>query len=173
MRGIRQWANRIAFGGASACLIVCGHVKNPGTCLKYQNIFHHINLSSRVDVAYLCVVLCLFWFGAVQSGLCCSYLEVSPNFSGIMNTLGMFYLHLILWLIFESILMVGNMCAALAGLFAPVTVSFCVGKWGPHDGWNIVFYLTAIMCLISVILWGQWQSSEVVPALNTARSTRR
>lgn len=67
--GVRQWANRVAFGGASFCLLICGRLTN-------------------AELAFFFMVLCLFFFGAVQSGLSCSYMEVSPKFSGIMNTVG-------------------------------------------------------------------------------------
>jgi MFS family permease len=67
VRDIRQGAERVAFMGAGGCLLACGFISEP-------------------LVAYSFMVLALWCFGAIQSGISCAYLEVSPNFSNIMNS---------------------------------------------------------------------------------------
>ena len=94
------------------------------------------------------MVFALFFFGAVQSGVSCAYLDISPNFSNTMNT-------------------VGNMVGAVAGIVGPIVVSICITVWEGRLGWQIAFFITAIMCIVALIAWAKWQTSDIVEVLNT------
>ncbi len=67
------------------------------------------------EIAFTLLVMSLFFIGACHSGINCAYLDVSPNYSSIMNT-------------------IGNSIGAVAGLTGPLVVSaFLVtfeGSWG-------------------------------------------
>ena len=129
VRDIRQWAQRTAFIGAGGCLLACGFISEP-------------------LVAYTFMVLALWCFGAIQSGISCSYLEASPNFSNIMNT-------------------IGNMMGAIAGVLVPIIVSIFVTTWEGRFGWQVAFLLTVAMCAVSLVCWKLFITSEIIPALNT------
>lgn len=94
------------------------------------------------------MVLSLFFFGAGASGLNCAFLDISPRFSSTINT-------------------IGNTVGAIAGLLGPIIVSALTtaieGKWG----WRLVFILTAGLGVVSVIVWSIFQTSDIIPALNT------
>lgn len=64
---VRQWAQFIALGGSSSCLLICSFI-------------------SRVELAVFFLVLALFFYGATQSGLSCAFLDVSPNYSYSLNS---------------------------------------------------------------------------------------
>lgn len=129
IRDIRQWAERTALIGASGCLLACGFISQP-------------------LVAFSFMVLALWCFGAIQSGISCSYLEASPNFSNIMNT-------------------IGNMMGAMAGVIVPIIVSVLVSTWEGRFGWQVAFLLTAGLCALSLLTWKLFITSEIIPALNT------
>jgi MFS family permease len=94
------------------------------------------------------MVLSLFFFGAGASGLNCAFLDISPRFSSTINT-------------------IGNTVGAIAGLLGPILVSGLTtaieGKWG----WRLVFILTAGLGVISIIVWSIFQTSDIIPVLNT------
>lgn len=98
--------------------------------------------------AFAFMVLSLFFFGAGASGINCAFLDISPRYSSTINT-------------------IGNTVGAVSGLLAPIIVSALVtsieGKWG----WRFVFMLTAAMGVVSIIIWAIFQTSDVVPVLNT------
>jgi hypothetical protein len=152
------------------------------TCNTQYRQHYLVSVSLSVELAYAFMVLSLFFFGAIQSGLSCAYLEVAPAHSGIMNTIGVHRptplhtsnpdLHSFIYFSFTHLFTVipsfasGNMFAALAGLAVPVVVSTCVEVWGVKDGWMVVFNATATMCLVSLATWKIYQTSEVVHDLN-------
>jgi MFS family permease len=129
VRDVRQWAMRVAFIGAGCFLIAMGFIKIPG-------------------VAFTCMVLALWFFGALQAGISCAYLDASPNFSTTMNT-------------------IGNMLGAVAGVVAPIIVALFITTWEGRKGWQTAFFLTAAMCAVSLIFWKLNITSEIVPELNT------
>lgn len=99
------------------------------------------------------MVLSLFFFGAGASGLNCAFLDISPRYSSTINT-------------------IGNTVGAISGLLAPIIVSALVtaieGKWG----WRLVFMLTAAMGVVSIVVWAIFQTSDVIPVLNTPVETK-
>ena len=92
------------------------------------------------------LVMTLAFFGSIQSGLACVYMDVAPNFSSEINT-------------------VGNLLGAIAGTLGPITVSLLVGAFG-SAGWRITFYITAGLSLIALIAWARYQTSDIIPELN-------
>lgn len=98
------------------------------------------------------LILALFFHGATQAGLSCVFLDVSPNYSCSLNSLA-------------------NMVGALAGILSPLTVSmFTTTSFGRGaDGWKIVFWLTALQCAVALYFWYHYQTSDVIPVLNSPR----
>ena len=98
------------------------------------------------------MVLALFFFGAGASGLNCAFLDISPRFSSTINT-------------------IGNTVGAISGLLAPIIVSALItaieGKWG----WRLVFMFTAGLGVVSIIIWAIFQTSDIIPVLNTPVET--
>ena len=39
--------------------------------------------------------------------------------------------------------------------------------WADNWGWRVVFLSTAAMCAFSLVIWAAFQTSDIVPALNT------
>jgi len=129
IRDVRQWANRIAFIGASGSLVISGFMTSPGAAFVFMNVG-------------------LSFFGFVVSGLACVFLEVSPNFSSTINT-------------------VANMVGAIAGFVGPLTVSLFLLIFESSElAWRMVFFLTSLFAVLSLLHWHIYQTSEVVPALN-------
>lgn len=129
VRDVRQWANRIAFIGASGSLVISGYMASPGVAFVFMNVG-------------------LSFFGFVVSGVNCAFLEVSPNFSSTINT-------------------VANMVGAIAGFVGPMIVSLCLLIFESSElAWRMVFFITSVFALLSLLHWHIYQTSEVVPALN-------
>ncbi len=102
-------------------------------------------------VAYGCMIGTQLLLGAVQVALPCAYTDVAPSFSSSFNSLG-------------------NTMGALAGLCGPMIVGYLTTRWPENNGiwgWRIVFMMTAAMCCASLGLWYAFQTSEIVPELNT------
>lgn len=95
------------------------------------------------------MVFSLFFFGASASGIACCYLEVAPNFSSMLNTLG-------------------NTVGAVAGLTGPLVVGILTTSFDSSLGWKLVFLLTFLQAAISLVVFYKYQSSVPVPELNTA-----
>jgi MFS family permease len=128
-RKVRQYAQFIAFGGASVCLVICSFSPDP-------------------YMGFAFVVISMAFFGATQSGVGCSFLDVSPLFGSNIYT-------------------VANFCGAVAGIIAPIIVSGATSQWEGSWGWRFVFLLTALYCYVALFLWYNFQTSNVVPELNT------
>lgn len=128
-RTVRQVAMFIGLGLSSTFLIICGYVNN-------------------AYLSFFMMVLSQAMLGACQSGIACAYLDVSPNFSSVLNT-------------------VGNTFAAIAGIVGPLVVSLFISSYKGMLGWRYVFILTFIMSAISLILWAIFQTSDIVSILNT------
>ena len=99
-------------------------------------------------VAFACMVLALWCFGSLQAGISCAYLDASPNFSTTMNTLG-------------------NTMGAIAGVVSPIVVAAFITTWEGRKGWQAAFFLTGMMCVVSLVAWKIYITSEIVPELNT------
>lgn len=99
--------------------------------------------------AFSFMVIALFFFGAVQCGLACAFIDISPNYSNTMAS-------------------VGNAIGAVAGFTGPIVVSVLITSFEGRRGWQLSFYLTGIMCVVSLVFWKMYQTSEVIPVLNTA-----
>lgn len=104
----------------------------------------------NVYVAYMCITIAQAIQGAGQSGTGCNYLDICPRYSSNLNS-------------------VGNTFSAIAGIIGPIIVSAFITALGNDLGWKVVFFLTSLMCLIAMILWYLYQTSEVVPVLNSPR----
>jgi MFS family permease len=105
-------------------------------------------------VAYTFLILSLFFFGANHSGIHCAYLDVSPNFSSIMNT-------------------VGNTGGAVAGLTGPLIVSAFTITFKGVWGWRAVFLLVYGLCILALTFWALFQTSSIVPVLNTPKRRKQ
>eukprot|EP01041_Mallomonas_annulata_P012105 gene12105-25395_t len=98
--------------------------------------------------AVILLILALFCFGAAQCGVSCAYLDVSPNYSTVLHA-------------------VGSTLGAIAGMSAPMIVAYCTATWEGVWGWRIVFMLTAFQSFIALIAWILFQTSDIVPELNS------
>lgn len=94
------------------------------------------------------MVFSLFFFGAASSGISCCYLEVAPNFSSVINT-------------------IGNTVGAVAGVTGPLLVGILTTSFEGSWGWRLVFFLTLLQAIVTLIIFAIYQSSDVVPELNT------
>lgn len=128
-RTVRQVAQFIAFMGSGSMLLLCGFMED-----RY--------------VAYGFLILGQSFLGASQSGLGCSFLDVSPTFSSTMNT-------------------VGNTVGAIAGIAGPLIVATFTDMDSGVWGWRYVFILTQLMAVVSLFFWALFQTSDIVPILNT------
>lgn len=132
VRQVRQWAQRTALFGASGFLVLAGFMTMPG-------------------LAFACMVAALWFFGAIQCGISCAYLEAAPRFSTIMNT-------------------IGNMMGAIAGLIVPLVVSIFTNTFEAKAGWRITFFFTGALSCLALLCWRIFITSELVPALNTPKT---
>lgn len=102
----------------------------------------------QVYASYAFMVIGQALLGLSQCGLACAYLDVAPRFSSSLNT-------------------VGNTIGAIAGIVGPIVVSYCLEEWPGMMGWRVVFIITACMCAIAMFFWALFQTSDIVPELNT------
>lgn len=133
-RTVRQVAQFIAFGASSLVLMVAAFVRDRW-------------------LAYACLILAQGMLGACQSGLSCCYLDLCPNFSPLLNT-------------------IGNTLSALAGILGPLVVSAILDatKSKSDDlGWQLVFSTCAVLSTVSLLLWFVYQTSTVDEAMNRGR----
>lgn len=82
--------------------------------------------------------------GACFPGCAISFVDISPNFSGVTFA-------------------VGNTLGSFVGAFAPYAEAFFVDLGDPMPGWSNVFYLTAAMYLVFNLVWCVWGTAEVQP----------
>ncbi len=85
-----------------------------------------------------------------MASLACAYSDMSPNYSPIMNT-------------------IGNTIGAVAGIVGPLVVAAFTDAYPGIAGWRAAFYLTCAMSAVSLVAWSVWQTSEIVPVLNSPR----
>ena len=104
--------------------------------------------SDSIAVGSVCLIFAQGLLGASQSGLGCAFLDISPYYSARYNT-------------------VGNMVSAVGGIVSPIIVSTFLDAYPGSKGWNGVFILTALMALVTTVLWKIFQTSSIVVALNT------
>lgn len=68
-RTVRQVSQYIAFGGGVMFLNICAYLKDP-------------------YAAYMCIIGAQCCLGASQSGLLCCYLDIAPNYSSLLSSIG-------------------------------------------------------------------------------------
>ncbi|CAM9221759.1 unnamed protein product, partial [Ectocarpus fasciculatus] len=122
---VRQASQFICFGGSATCLVICGFMTNVAAAVSF-------------------LVFALFFFGATQSGLACSFLDVSPNYSCSLNSLA-------------------NLVGAIAGILAPLVVTAFTYLWPGAAGWQAVFIFTGALCMLALYFWRRYRPCEVVP----------
>ncbi len=89
-----------------------------------------------------------FFFGAAICGLSCAYSDLSPNYSSILNS-------------------IGNTIGAVAGIAGPLVVAALTEAYPGVWGWRIAFLLTVLLAAVALTMWHFFQTSEIVPELNT------
>ena len=109
---------------------------------------------SDATTAFACMVIGLGLYGASQSGIACAFLDVSPNYSSTLNT-------------------IANVFGSIAGIASPLVVSIFTTAYPGIWGWRYVFILTALQCAAALVLWSLYQTSDIVPLLNTPRPKKR
>lgn len=62
---------------------------------------------------------------------------------------------------------IGNTCGAIAGLTGPLMISFLTTSFDSSFGWKISFLIVFGQCIVTLIFWSIYQTSEIVPILNT------
>lgn len=62
---------------------------------------------------------------------------------------------------------IGNTCGAVAGLTGPLMVSALTSKFHGSWGWQLAFLIVLGQCVVTLCLWAIFQTSEIVPILNT------
>ncbi len=93
-------------------------------------------------------MLTQLFYGAVICGLACAYSDLSPNYSSILNS-------------------IGNTIGAVAGIAGPLVVAAFTEAYPGVWGWRLAFLLTAVMAAGALVMWYFFQTSEIVPELNT------
>lgn len=86
--------------------------------------------------------------GACQSGVFCAYSDIAPNFSTELNS-------------------IGNTCGSVAGIIGPLIIAACSDAFEGVWAWRMYFFITNFFIIISLISWSIYQTSSVVPELNT------
>ena len=129
---VRRVAETVSFLGSGVFLIICGFMDE-----KYTS--------------YAFLIVTQSFYGAVQSGVQCSYSDVAPNYSSALNT-------------------VGNCISAVAGIAGPLIVSALTEGLPVRWGWRVAFFLTFGQGVLGLALWYTFQTSEIVPALNNPTS---
>ena len=127
-RTIRQTAQAISFIGCGVCLIACVFVPSP-------------------FLSFAFLILSLGCFGAIESGLSCSYSDISIRHSSLLNTMGTCF-------------------GVMVGSIAPLAVSFYTTHWDGIWGWRYLFLTTNLFLLLSILLWIRFQTSMIIPELN-------
>ena len=133
-RTVRQVSQFIAFGASSLVLMVAAFVRDRW-------------------LAYACLIVAQGLLGASQSGLSCCYLDLCPNFSPLLNS-------------------IGNTISALAGILGPLVVSAILNATHTVDdglGWQLVFSTCALLSAASLALWFVYQTSTVDEEMNRGR----
>jgi MFS family permease len=127
-RGVRQTAQQLGFLGAGLGLILCGFIPN-------------------VPVAFTFMVLGQGSLGIAVSGYSCSFLEVAPNHSALLNS-------------------IGNTIGSIAGIVSPILVGYLISAFDGTLGWKLLFAITLFLCVVALILWHFYQCNDIVPELN-------
>lgn len=104
-------------------------------------------MCTGTGVFLLC--LTLSFYGAIQSGTPCGYMDISPNHSSEINT-------------------VGNVIASCAGFLAPVILSGLQENYPGALGWQIFFYMILSLVLVAIIVWYFYNVTDIIPELNGA-----
>jgi hypothetical protein len=107
-----------------------------------------------VDVALFFLIFSLFLFGAIQAGLSCAFLDVTPNYSTALNSLANFF-------------------GAIAGIVSPLVVAGFTTIWKGSWGWRASFLLTAVQVAIALYFWYYYQTSDIIAVLNSPRPRKR
>ncbi len=100
--------------------------------------------------AFALLVVAQALLGLSLCGIACAYLDLAPVYSCPMNT-------------------IGNTLAAVAGIVGPLVVSGITSAIPGEWGWRISFMTAGALCLISIVTWRLYQTSTIVPALNTPK----
>ena len=129
VRAVRLSAQFISLIGASCGLLLCGYLSN-------------------VSVAYACMVFTQAFLGILNSGYTCSYLDIAPYYSGLLNSIAV-------------------MVGAAAGVLGPIIVSMLTSAYSGVMGWRYVFFISVIQCAFALGFWYVYQRSELVHVLNT------
>jgi MFS family permease len=98
-------------------------------------------------IVMVMLVLTLGFFGAIQSGISCTFLDVSPSFSSEINT-------------------IGNTVSAIAGILGPIIISELIVAFDGPTGWMITFYITLGISVFALVLWKLYMKAEVIPEIN-------
>jgi dipeptide/tripeptide permease len=109
IRSIRQCAQFVALGGPALFLIICGLVPKSNKWLSFS-----------------LMILANGLLGATPSGLGCAFMDIAPNFSSPLNTLG-------------------NCAGAVAGIIGPLICSALINELGQDDGYH--YYLTNLISI--------------------------
>lgn len=131
---VRRVAETISFLGSGVFLVICGFMDE-----KYTS--------------YVFLIITQSFYGAIQSGVQCSYSDVAPNYSSALNT-------------------IGNGLSAIAGLSGPLVVSALTDALPGQWGWRVAFFITFAQGIIALCFWYKFQTSEIVPELNNPTSER-
>lgn len=126
-RAVRHIAMVVAFGGSSSCLLAASYTKD-------------------VTTAFTFVTLSQASLGAFQSGLSCSYVDMTPTFAPFLNAMC-------------------NTFTALGGVLSPIFVAYMLDSFG-DGGWHVVFGYTALQSVVAIALWLTFFTGEVVPELD-------
>lgn len=129
---VRRVAETVSFLGSGVFLVICGFMDD-----KYTS--------------YAFLIITQSFYGAIQSGVQCSYSDVAPNYSSALNT-------------------IGNCLGAIAGIAGPLIVSALTEGMSPKWGWRVTFFLTFAQGIIALVFWYIFQTSEIIPALNNPTS---
>jgi MFS family permease len=64
-------------------------------------------------------------------------------------------------------LLPANTISAIGGFVGPLVVAALTSAYPGIAGWRAAFYLTAAMAAVGLLTWSIYQTSEIVPELNT------
>lgn len=132
VRDVRLTAQYASFLCAGGGLVLCGYI-------------------DYVPVAFTFMVISQAMLGVATSGFSCSFLDIAPNHSALLNS-------------------IANTIGAVAGIVGPIVVGLFTTAYPGSYGWRCVFVLSCCQCLVALALWQKYQRSEILPEINTPYS---
>lgn len=125
---VRQVSHTISYFGSTLCLL-CS------------------SLSPTTSLALFFLIFAQVFLAAGQGSIYCIYMDITPRYSAILNTLG-------------------NTMSAMAGIVGPILTSIFLDIYPGVGGWRLLFLSCFSTALLSLVLWLTYVKATPIPELN-------